>query len=61
VKLDLRECESLVWLQNENSSLFVEEASAVEGYRAVIRCLDEVSLDADRSKAMIGRLVESLN
>lgn len=54
-KLDFRDCESFVWLQNENSSLFVEEESAVAGYQAVVRRLDSVSLDADRSKAMIAR------
>lgn len=57
-KFDLREYESLVWLQNENSSLFIEEESAVEGYEAVVRRLDEVSLDADQSKVMIAGLVE---
>lgn len=57
-KIDFRECEPFVWLQHENSSLFVEEASAVGGYEAIVRRLDEVSLDVGRSKAMIARLVE---
>lgn len=57
-KLGFGKHEPLVWLQNENSSLFVEEESAVAGYEAVVRRLDEVSLDVDQSKAVIARLVE---
>ncbi|MGW4208530.1 DUF5753 domain-containing protein [Lentzea sp. NPDC004789] len=56
-KLHFERHEPLVWLQNENSSLFVEEESAVAGYAAVVRRLDEISLDVQQSKAMIARFV----
>ncbi|WP_245816223.1 helix-turn-helix domain-containing protein [Lentzea albidocapillata] len=52
-KLDFEKHEPIVWLQNENSSLFVEEESAVAGYGAVARRLHDVSLDAEQSKVMI--------
>jgi hypothetical protein len=58
-KLDFEKYESLVWLQNENSSLFVEEESAVAGYGAVVRRLHGISLDAEQSKAMIIRQGET--
>lgn len=57
-KLDFREYESLVWLQNENSDLFIEEESAIEGYKAVVRRLDEISLDVDQSKDLIARYAQ---
>ncbi|MGW6936108.1 DUF5753 domain-containing protein [Lentzea sp. NPDC054927] len=58
-KLDFERHESIVWLQNENSSLFVEDESAVAGYGAVVRRLDEISLDVEQSKVMITRLVDA--
>lgn len=58
---DFREPESLVWLENENCSLFIEEELAVDCYRAVVRRLDEVSLGMDQSKAMIARLLEGMS
>ncbi|MEU3645181.1 helix-turn-helix transcriptional regulator [Lentzea sp. NPDC034063] len=48
----------LIWLTTENSSLFVEEEHAVKGYQAVVRALDEISLDDDQSlKWMSSRCV----
>lgn len=47
--------ESLVWVETENSSLFVETKEAVEGYEDVIRALDKVSLDEDESMNLIVR------
>lgn len=46
---------SLVWITTENSSLFVEEEQAVKGYEAIIRALDDVSLDDDESLKWISR------
>ncbi|KOV87533.1 hypothetical protein ADL03_06335 [Nocardia sp. NRRL S-836] len=50
--------QTLVWLEAENSSLFVEEERAVEGYEAVVKALGAVSLDEDRSMELIARLQE---
>ncbi|MGI5505124.1 DUF5753 domain-containing protein [Lentzea sp. CA-135723] len=58
-KLDFEKYEPLVWLQNENSSLFVEEKPAVAGYGVVVRRLDEISLDAEQSRAVIARFAHT--
>lgn len=47
--------ESLVWMENENSSLFVEKKDQVGGYEAVIRALGEVSSTEDESMSLIAR------
>lgn len=53
--------EPLVCLRSENSTLFIEDAAAVEGYDAIVSSLDRCSLDADQSKAAITRLGEALS
>lgn len=47
--------ESLVWVETENSSLFVETKEAVGGYEDVVRALDKVSLDESESMDLIAR------
>ncbi|SDH41179.1 Helix-turn-helix domain-containing protein [Lentzea fradiae] len=47
--------QPLIWTTTENSSLFVEEEHAVEGYAAVVQALDEISLDEDQSQKWISR------
>ncbi|GGU35613.1 hypothetical protein GCM10010178_29780 [Lentzea flava] len=53
--------EPLVCLRNENSTLFIEDTAAVEGYDAIVRSLDRCSLDAEQSKAAIARPGEALS
>lgn len=45
----------LIWTTTENSSLFVEEERAVDGYEAVVQALNEISLDEDQSMKWISR------
>lgn len=45
----------LIWTTTENSSLFVEEEHAVEGYEAVVQALNEISLDEDQSMKWLSR------
>jgi hypothetical protein len=47
--------QPLIWTMTENSSLFVEEKHAVEGYEAVVQALNEISLDQDQSLKWISR------
>jgi hypothetical protein len=47
--------EPLVWVEAENSSLFVENKEAVVGYEDVIRALGEVCLDEGESMDLIVR------
>ena len=47
--------ESLVWVETENSSLFVETKEAVGGYEDVVCALDKVSLDEGESMDLIAR------
>ncbi|NGY65054.1 helix-turn-helix domain-containing protein [Lentzea sp. NEAU-D13] len=47
--------QPLIWTMTENSSLFVEEEHAVEGYEAVVQALDAISLDEDQSLKWISR------
>jgi plasmid maintenance system antidote protein VapI len=47
--------QPLIWTMTENSSLFVEEERAVEGYEAVVQALNEISLDEDQSMKWITR------
>ncbi|GHH42040.1 helix-turn-helix domain-containing protein [Lentzea cavernae] len=50
--------QPLIWTTTENSSLFAEAEHAVKGYQAVVRALDEISLDEDQSSRLIsGRCV----
>lgn len=50
----------LVWLETENSTLFVEAEDAVAGYAAVVRELDKVSLDEDASLELLVRMFVEL-
>ncbi|GGM78766.1 hypothetical protein GCM10011609_13140 [Lentzea pudingi] len=52
--------QPLVWVETENSSLFVEADDAIEGYERVVRALDDSALDEDTSKALILRSYETL-
>ncbi|MEV6242670.1 helix-turn-helix transcriptional regulator [Lentzea sp. NPDC051838] len=48
--------EPVVWLEAENSSLFIEKKESITGYEAVARELDRVSLDRQKSIEFIDRL-----
>lgn len=50
----------LVWVETDNSSLFVEDKEAVAGYESIVGQLDETSLDATESKALLARLHEEV-
>ncbi|MET9628287.1 DUF5753 domain-containing protein [Lentzea sp. NPDC006480] len=52
--------EPLVWVETENSSLFVEAGDALEGYDKVVRKLDETSLGEAESKALLTRMHEAM-
>jgi len=60
-QLTFAKYEPLVCLRSENSTLFIEDTAAVEGYDAIVRSLDRCSLDADQSKEVIARLGEALS
>lgn len=45
--------QSLVLLEPENSSIFIEDEQAVEGYKAIVEALGEASLNEDESRALI--------
>lgn len=45
--------QSLVLMEPENSSIFIEDAAAVEGYKAIIDALGKASLNENESKALI--------
>lgn len=45
----------------ENSTLFVEDKLAVQGYETVVRSLGQISLDEEESKALIAALGEKLS
>jgi hypothetical protein len=48
--------EPVVWLEAENSSLFIEKKESITGYEAVARELDRVSLDREKSVEFIDGL-----
>lgn len=56
--------QSMVFLEPENSSLFIEQTEAVAGYEAIVEALSEASLDDAESRALIAdraaRLQENL-
>ncbi|MET8761920.1 helix-turn-helix transcriptional regulator [Lentzea sp. NPDC004782] len=54
-QLTFANLKPLVWIENENSSLFVEQKDQVEGYEAVVRALGEVSLTEEESMNLIAR------
>ena len=56
-RLTLRKNESIVWLGHENSDLFIEDPAAIEGYDSITKALDSGSLDIERSKSMIARIL----
>lgn len=45
----------------ENSTLFVEDKGAVQGYETVVRSLGQISFEGEESKALIAALVEELS
>ncbi len=47
----------IVFLENENSSLVVEEPGAVAAYRRAVDALDRVALDVEESKGLIKQLL----
>ncbi|GGU39874.1 Scr1 family TA system antitoxin-like transcriptional regulator [Lentzea flava] len=53
--------EPLVCVNLENSTLFVEDKAAVQGYETVVRTLDQISLGEEESKALIVALGEELS
>jgi plasmid maintenance system antidote protein VapI len=54
-QLTFSKYQPLIWTTTENSSLFIEEERAVEGYEAVVQALDEISLDDEQSLRWISR------
>jgi hypothetical protein len=53
--------EPLVCVELENSTLFIEDKGAVQGYETVARSLDQISLDEEESKTLIAALGEELS
>lgn len=53
--------EPLVCVELENSTLFIEDKGAVQGYETVARSLDQISLDDEESKTLIAALGEELS
>ncbi|MEU3642954.1 DUF5753 domain-containing protein [Lentzea sp. NPDC034063] len=51
--LSFTKYESLVLLEPENSSIFIEQPEAVAGYESVIEALSKTSLDEAESRALI--------
>ncbi|MGI5503018.1 DUF5753 domain-containing protein [Lentzea sp. CA-135723] len=45
--------EPLVWVGTENSSLLIEAKASLTGYEAIVKALEEESLDARESKALL--------
>lgn len=45
--------EPLVWMDTENSSLLVEAKASLAGYEAIVRALEEESLDKGESKGLL--------
>ncbi|MFJ5989329.1 helix-turn-helix domain-containing protein [Lentzea sp. NPDC092896] len=60
-RLTFNDHEPLVCVENENSTLFLEDKAAVEGYGKVVQALGRSSLDCEESKAMIVKLGERLS
>ncbi|USX55613.1 helix-turn-helix transcriptional regulator [Lentzea sp. HUAS12] len=50
----------LVWVETDNSSLFVENKDAIAGYESIVSALDEVSLNATETRALLARLHEEV-
>lgn len=48
--------EPVVFLESENSSLFIEESNSVDGYKKVLASLDRTALDAEQSRRRITEL-----
>lgn len=59
-KLMFETYQAVVWIDTENSSLFVEGDDAVEGYDGVVQELSKISLSEEDSLALIIRLLECL-
>ncbi|GLY51443.1 helix-turn-helix transcriptional regulator [Lentzea sp. NBRC 102530] len=55
-QLKFEKYEPVVWLEALNSSTFVEKQDAVDGYAAVVRKLNEVSLSPEKSLELIKSL-----
>lgn len=58
--LDFDKYEPLVWLENENSSLILENADAVAGYETIIKSLNAASLDETESTAATKELLRAI-
>lgn len=59
-RLTFKAHEPLVCIENETSTVFVEDKAAVEGYGKVVAALDKSSLDCDYSKLLIIEIAERL-
>ncbi|MFJ8967052.1 Scr1 family TA system antitoxin-like transcriptional regulator [Lentzea sp. NPDC102401] len=55
-RLTFEQYEPLVWVEAENSSLFIESQDAVKGYEKVISALDETSLNEAASVELIASM-----
>lgn len=59
-KLDFKKCEPMICLENETSTLFVEDPDAVKGYEQIVKALDVSSLDIESSKSAIQSVLTAL-
>jgi len=53
---DFHKIEPVVFLESENSSLFMEDQPSIKGYKKVIESLDRSALDAEQSRRLITEL-----
>lgn len=56
-KLDFEKYESMVCLESETSTLFIEDPAAVGGYDRIVESLDNCSLDIESSKQAIKHIL----
>jgi transcriptional regulator with XRE-family HTH domain len=58
--MEFAEIKPVVHIENETSSLFVEQPESTRAYRAILRKLAEVALDREQSREWISRLASEL-
>ena len=52
--------QPVVFVETENSSLFVEDKAPVTGYQAVLQSLSRAALDEEQSRRLIASMPEEL-
>ncbi|SMC72036.1 helix-turn-helix domain-containing protein [Lentzea albidocapillata] len=60
LQLNFHAFRSLVCVEQENSTLFLEDKVQVDGYSNIVRPLSKCSLDEEASRALIAHLGEAL-